>query len=135
LSDGYADVFQSGLRTASIGGLITRPEYGSAYVGFRTIDGPLNSNVLTALVNYRASDKWIITAGSSYDFSPTGNIGQLINLTRVGESFLIKFGMNWDVSRGNVGAVLGIEPRFLPSNRLGRVGGVPIPVAGVMGLE
>lgn len=135
LSDGFADVFSSGLRTASIGGIVSRPEMGSLYVGFRTIDGPVQSNALTATANYRMNEKWILTAGSSYDFASTGNIGQILNLTRVGESFLIKLGFNWDVSRGNVGVNFSIEPRLLPSSKLGRVGGVQIPPAGVLGLE
>ena len=135
LSDGFADVFSSGLRTASIGGIVSRPEMGSLYVGFRTIDGPVQSNALSATANYRMNEKWILTAGSSYDFASTGNIGQILNLTRVGESFLIKLGFNWDVSRGNVGVNFSIEPRLLPSSKLGRVGGVQIPPAGLLGLE
>ena len=35
----------------------------------------------------------------------------------------------------NEGATFGIEPRFLPNARLGRVGGVQIPPAGALGLE
>jgi len=56
-------------------------------------------------------------------------------LTRIGESFLIRVGFNYDASRDNFGASVGIEPRFLPSSRLGRVGGVSVPPAGAMGLE
>ena len=33
------------------------------------------------------------------------------------------------------GFFVGVEPRFLPSSRLGRVGGVQIPPAGARGLE
>ena len=83
-SDGFADVFTDGLQTVSAGGLIGRPEQGSLYVGFRTINGPspvdaltpLHSNVLTANLNYRMSEKWIVSGGASYDFGPAGNIGQ-----------------------------------------------------------
>ena len=39
LSDGYADTFGDGLRTASIGVLLNRPTRGNAYLGFRTIGG------------------------------------------------------------------------------------------------
>jgi lipopolysaccharide assembly outer membrane protein LptD (OstA) len=135
LSDGFADVFGTGLKSASLGGYISRPEYGSAYLGVRTIDGPVQSQVLSATVNYRMTEKWIATGGMSYDFGQTGNIGQLINLTRVGESFLVRLGFNVDYSRGNVGAIIAIEPRFLPNSRLGLVGGIPLPPVGAMGLE
>lgn len=135
LSDGFADVFGTGLRTASIGAVLSRPEMGSLFAGFRTIEGPVHSNVFSGTINYRMNEKWILTAGTSYDFGDAGNIGQIVNLTRIGESFLIKVGFNWDVSRGNVGANFSIEPRFLSSSRLGRVGGVQIPPAGTMGLE
>lgn len=135
LSDGYFDTFGGGLRTASVGGIITRPEIGDVYVGFRSIEGPISSSVLTATVSYRMSPKWIATAGSSYDFGNTGNIGQTVAFTRIGESFLVRVGFNIDVSRGNAGIQFSIEPRFLPSNRLGMIGGVRIPPAGARGVE
>ena len=81
------------------------------------------------------SEKWIATAGATVDFSKAGNLGQNIAFTRVGESFLIKVGFTYDASRDNLGVNFGIEPRFLPTSRLGRVGGVQIPPAGAVGLE
>lgn len=135
LSEGFFDVFDQGLRQATFGGLISRPEHGNIYVGYRSTEGPISSNVLAGYVSYRMSEKWIGTAGASWDFGPTGNIGQNIALTRIGESFLIKMGLNFDASRDNLGFAFVLEPRFLPSSRLGRVGGVQIPPAGAMGLE
>lgn len=135
LSDGFYDDFNQGLRQVTLGGMLSRPEYGNIYVGFRSTEGPISSNVLVSSLSYRMSEKWIATAGSSLDFSSAGNIGQTIGLTRVGESFLIKLGFNLDASRNNVGFMFNVEPRFLPSSRLGRVGGVQVPPAGSMGLE
>jgi hypothetical protein len=63
------------------------------------------------------------------------NIGQRIGLTRVGESFLVSFAFFNDRSKDNVGVGLTIEPRFLPSTRLGRAGGAQVPPAGALGLE
>ena len=48
LSDGYADTFGDGLRTASIGVLLNRPTRGNAYLGFRTLGGLFDANVVTA---------------------------------------------------------------------------------------
>lgn len=135
LSDGYYDFFDDGLSQLTLGGLLSRPEYGNLYVGYRSTDGPLVSSVLVASLSYRMSEKWIATAGTAVDFANTGNIGQTVSMTRVGESFLVRLGLNVDASRNNVGFVFGIEPRFLPGSRLGRVGGVQIPPAGALGLE
>ena len=41
VSDGYFDFFGDGLRTASIGGVITRPDVGNIRLGFRSIEGCL----------------------------------------------------------------------------------------------
>jgi len=135
LSDGFADLFTDGLRTFSLGGIITRPSRGSVYVGVRSIEGPISSNIITGSLSYRMSEKWILTGSASVDFGPTGNIGQTFGLTRIGESTLIRVGFNVDESRGNVGATIQIEPRFLSSRRLGYIGGVQIPPAGAYGLE
>jgi hypothetical protein len=135
LSDGYFDTFADGLRTFSLGSVVTRPALGNLFIGFRSIEGPITSSIFTGSLSYRMSEKWIMTAGASVDFGPTGNIGQTFALTRIGESTLIRAGINVDESRGNVGASLMIEPRFFPSGRLGYVGGVQIAPAGAYGLE
>ena len=135
MSDGFADLFDNGLRTASIGALITRPEVGDAYLGFRSIEGPISTNIINARLSYRMSEKWIFSGGTSWDLGDVGAIGQSLAFTRVGESFLLRLGFYVDSGRDNVGASISIEPRFLPSNRLGRVAGVTIPPAGALGLE
>ncbi len=135
LSDGFYDVFADGLQQTTFGALITRPEYGNVYFGVRSTEGPISSTLLTGSLSYRMSEKWIATAGATYDLGPTGNIGQNVFLTRIGESFLIKLGFNFDASRDNVGLSFLVEPRFLPNSRLGRVGGVQLPPAGALGLE
>ena len=56
-------------------------------------------------------------------------------IVRIGESFLISFSFNVDAAKGSTGFTLNIEPRFLPSTRIGRVGGAQIPPAGAFGLE
>jgi hypothetical protein len=135
LSDGFYDVFADGLAQTTFGALITRPEYGNVYFGVRSTEGPISSTLLTGSLSYRMSEKWIATAGATYDLGPTGNIGQNVFLTRIGESFLVKLGFNFDASRDNLGVSFLVEPRFLPNSRLGRVGGVQIPPAGALGLE
>jgi hypothetical protein len=135
LSDGYADFFGQGLRQVTTGLMLGRPESGNVYVGFRSTEGPVSSNVLLASANYRLSEKWIANLGSSYDFGSTGNIGQSFGVTRIGEAFLVTVGTHYDASRDNLTGFLGIEPRILPRGKQGYVGGVRVPPPGVIGLE
>ncbi len=134
LSDGFFDFFAGGLQTASVGAMLTRPLRGDVYLGFRTVEGPFSARLLNGAVNYRMSEKWILNAGGVIDLGDTGNIGERIAVTRVGESLLVRLGMNVDHSRDNVGVFVAIEPRFLPG-RLSTTGGVPIPPVGAFGLE
>jgi hypothetical protein len=135
LSDGFADFFPDGMRTFSVGSVISRPTQGRLYVGYRSIEGPISSHIFTGSLSYRMSEKWIATGGAAVDLGPTGNITESIGLTRVGESALIRFGITHDVSRNNVGLQLTVEPRFLASSRLGRMGDLQLPPAGALGLE
>lgn len=135
VSDGAADVFGDGLKTVSGGILINRPTRGNGYVGFRSIDGPITSNVLLGSYSYRMSEKWITTAGAAYDFDNEGNIGQQFSMTRIGESMLVTLGVNVDSSKDNIGFNFLIEPRFLPNLRLTKMTGIDVPPAGAMGLE
>ncbi|MDB2687530.1 organic solvent tolerance protein OstA, partial [Mariniblastus sp.] len=135
VSDGYFDFFSQGLRTASFGANIGRPGNGNAYVGFRTIEGPISSNILSASMSYRMSDKWGVKAGGQVDFGETGTIGQTLSLIYIGESFLWQFGFNYDRSRDNFGFRFGFEPRFTRNPQLFRPGGEAIPPAGSRYLE
>ena len=135
LSDGFYDFFSQGLRTTSIGMATSRPGVGDAYVGLRSIEGPLSSNVLQTSLNYRMSDRWGLSTNSSFDFGDTGTIGARAALVFIGESFLWNVGVSHDVSRGNTGIVFSLEPRFLNRSRLLRLGGQPIGPASSRYLE
>jgi hypothetical protein len=137
VSDAVFDFFNQGQKIVSVGGYLTRPPRGSLYVGLSVLNGPtnLNSQVLTISYNYWMSPKWVSSFGTSYDFGNQGNLGQSFSVTRVGESFLVSAGFSVDATRQNVGAVLTVEPRFVPKSRLGSVGGAQIPPAGAYGLE
>jgi hypothetical protein len=135
MSDGFADVFAQGLRQVTVGANLGRPESGSLYLGARSTEGPISSSVLLAYVNYKMSEKWIANGGMTYDLSKTGNIGNTIGFTRIGEAFLLSANMTYDASRQALGVNFGIEPRFLPRGRAGFVNGVRVPPAGTYGLE
>jgi hypothetical protein len=135
LSSGAADFFTDGQRYVQIGAQINRPKRGNVYIGYRSMQGPIDANVLLATINYRLSAKWVGAAGMSYDFSNFGALGQTLTLTRIGESFLVSVAFNADQTRDNIGASLFIEPRFLPRTRFGRTTGLDVPLAGQYGLE
>ena len=135
LSDGFADFFSQGLRTISVGAYAERPEIGSVFLGVRSIEGPISSNILTASAVYRLSDKWGLKAGSQIDFGETGTIGNRLGVVHIGESFLWELGFNYDASRDNFGIRFGFEPRFIGGGRIFRPGGVPIQAASSRWLE
>lgn len=135
VSDGAADFFGAGLKTASIGMVINRPTRGNAYLGYRAIHGPFTSDILLARFNYRFGPKWLGSVGTSVDFGQGGNINQSLNFTRIGESLMMTAGVNYSESKDNLGFLFMLEPRFLPKNSVTRRTGIDIPPAGAFGLE
>jgi hypothetical protein len=119
----------------TVGAVLTRPPRGSLFLGYRSLKGPFESEVVKASYSYRLSPKWVSVASATVDVAGDGNIGNYLGLTRVGESFLVSFGFNVDAGKENIGFTLAVEPRFIPSSTLGRAGGAQIPPAGAMGLE
>ena len=135
LSDGFVDFFDQGLRTVSFGAYAERPEVGNVFLGFRSIEGPISSNILSASAVYRLSDTWGIKGGAQVDFGETGTIGNRLGIVYIGESFLWELGFNYDASRDNFGIRFGFEPRFLGGGRIFRPGGVPVRPASSRWLE
>jgi hypothetical protein len=135
LSDGAAETFGDGLRTASLGMLLNRPARGNFYLGFRSLTGPFDARVVTAALNYRISPKWIGSASASVDFGDAGNIGQSLGFSRIGESLIATIGGHIDESKDNVGVSFLLEPRFLPKLNVTRKTGIEVPPAGAFGLE
>ena len=135
LSDGNAETFGNGLRTASIGVLLNRPTRGNAYLGFRTFGGLIDSNVINGTLNYYISPKWIGSAGASFEVGGSGNNSQNLAFTRIGESLNVGLGANYDQSKDNIGVSFLIEPRILPNSQLTRRTGIEVPPAGAYFLE
>jgi hypothetical protein len=135
LSDGAADFFGDALRTASLGVFLNRPARGNAYLGFRTMDGVIEANVITATLNYRMSAKWIGSASTSVDLGNTGNIGQAVAFSRIGESLVATIGAHFDESKDNLGVSFLVEPRFLPTLSVTRKTGIEVPPTGAYWLE
>ena len=135
VSDGYYDMFDNGLKATTIGGHLSRPGRGDAYLGLTSLEGPISSTLLVATMNYRMNEKWLAVGGMTYDFSAIGNIGQSISFTRIGESFLIRLGTTFDYGRNNTSFQFAIEPRFFQRKGLGVAGGQAVALAGANGFE
>ncbi len=134
-SDGLFDFFHEGQQLMTFGAFLLRPPRGSLYLGLRLLEGPISHQVLNMSYSYHMSPKWVSTFGMSVDLGRQGNIGQNFSIARIGESLIVSAGFNVDAARDNVGVNFSIEPRFLPSSRLTRIGGVRIEPAGARGLE
>jgi hypothetical protein len=115
--------------------LMNRPSRLNAYLGVRSIDGPITSNAVLGNLNYRMSPKWLATATASLDLSDTGNIGQNYSITRIGESLLVTVGVYGNTGQDIVGVNFLVEPRFLPDLQLTHKTGIEVPPAGAFGLE
>jgi hypothetical protein len=135
LSDGAADFFSQGGKLFSVGASLNRPPRGNLFLGFRSLEGPISSNVLLASYSYRMAPKWASSFGLTYDLSNDGSMGETFTLTRIGESFLFSLGFNADQGRDNVGIAVALEPRFLPRTSFGKRTGIVVPPAGAMGIE
>ena len=135
LSDGYADLFDQGLKVLSGGVMMTRPGRGDWYVGLTSLKGPIDSLVANSNLSYRMNEKWIISGGSTFDLGEVGNVGQTVSLTRVGESMLLQVGLSVDTGRDNASYFFNLEPRFFPFKGIGNLGGQVIPPAGLYGIE
>ena len=71
-----------------------------------------------------STKKWAMSLGTSIDFGASGNLGQRFAVSRIGESAIIRAGVNVDVSRGTTGFNFLILPRFIPKKSLRRTIGV-----------
>ncbi|MEN6334826.1 MAG: organic solvent tolerance protein OstA, partial [Phycisphaerales bacterium] len=134
-SDGIFDFFDQGQKIVTVGAFLNRPPRGSLYMGFRLLEGPIDSKIISLTYSYWMSPKWVSSFGTTIDVGSQGNVGENFTITRVGESLLISAGFNVDPARNSVGAALVIEPRFWPKARLGNINGAQIPPAGAFGLE
>jgi hypothetical protein len=65
----------------------------------------------------------------------SGNIGQSLYMSRIGESLVATLGASFDQSKDNVSVSLLVEPRFLPNLNLTRRTGIEVPPVGAFGLE
>ncbi len=103
-------------------------------MGFRVLEGPIDSQILSMSYSYWMSPKWITTTGVTIDMKNLQNVAPAFQLIRVGESALVSLNLSYDPARSTAGVGISVEPRFL-RGKLGSTTGVRIPPAGEMGVE
>ncbi len=136
LSDGIFDFFDQGEKIVTMGMFLTHPPRGALYLGYRLLEGPIDSQVVTMTYSYWMSPKWISTTGLSIDLKNVQNVSPSIQLIRVGESLLVGMNINYDPARQTAGIGVTVEPRFVPKGgHLSAAPGIHIPPAGENGVE
>ncbi len=134
-SNGFWDPIDNGLQTITVGSYINRTQVGNLYLSYTNTMRPFVSQLVSASLQYRMSEKWYGGLGTSYDFEDAGNLGQNVFLTRIGESTLFTLNFRVNSSRDNVGIGINFEPRFFASGRYSKINGEPLPPLGAYGLE
>jgi hypothetical protein len=60
------------------------------------------------------SEKWALDFGTSFDLSDSGrNMGQRMNISRIGDAFVVTVGGSVDPNRDSWGINLSVVPTFL----------------------
>lgn len=131
IANTLVDSFQGGQRISNLGLLSQRSRRGSVYVGFRSINGTgqLDSDILTASYSYAMGPKWVMTAGTAYDFGERRDRGQSFTVSRIGLDWIFHFGANYDRSKDNMGVALMFEPRF------GSTSSSPVQLNSLLGVR
>ncbi len=122
VSSGITDFFGDSDKEFTIGAYLNRGGVGSYYVGYFFLGGPISQQTIASSMTYRLSPKWALTFGSSFNLVPATDLTESLLLTRIGESFLMTFGVSADASTGSVGASFLLEPRSFGKTRLSRSG-------------
>ncbi|HWL08658.1 MAG TPA: hypothetical protein VNQ76_09645 [Planctomicrobium sp.] len=114
LASGVWDVFSGGQSVWNAGVLHQRSARGSMYLGYRQVEvGPIESRLITGSFSYVLSPNlYVVTAAAQYDVSEGIDRGESVTVTRIGEFFLLHFGIGYDRSRNNIGMALSLEPKF-----------------------
>ncbi len=114
LADGVFDIFSGGQKVWNAGVLHQRSARGSVYLGYREVDvGPIQSQLITGSLSYVLSPNlYVVTAAAQFDVREGMDRGESVTITRIGEFFLLHFGLGYDRSRNNVGLAFSLEPKF-----------------------
>jgi hypothetical protein len=114
-SSGWFDPHEGGARVWNFGTSVSRPDNSSLFLAYRQID-PLNSKAVVAAVTIPFSEKYHMTASTSYDFGAHNQVNSIV-ITRVGTDLSVSLGFTQNTITNNFGLVFEIFPNLLPANK------------------
>ncbi len=115
VANGWFEPIDNGPRMYNVGAYINRPDRTSLYLGYRQID-PLQSKAVIASISYQFSQKYSVTASTSYDFG-VENQSFGFQLVRTGTDVQVLLGLNYNSIINSVGFQLEIVPTLIRPNR------------------
>ncbi|QGJ69827.1 Organic solvent tolerance protein OstA [Planctomycetales bacterium 10988] len=117
-SDGAFDFFDTGQEVVSVGMNLDRIGDGNLLLEFSSLGGPFNREILTGAYSYRMTEKWASSYSLQIDFGNDGLVTHTVGLVRIGESFIVSLGYNFNNSKDTSGVTLLVEPRFSKRSNL-----------------
>lgn len=128
-ANAYYDVFDGAQQLWDVSITSQRTNRLAVNVALQQIKGggDLDSQILSASLNYVMSQKWSAGISTAYDLGENVNRGQILSLTRTGADFVTSLGMSYNQSTGNAGIGLTIMPRF------GNFGGTASDLSSILG--
>ena len=113
LSDGIFDFFDEGQKIVTWACSSPARRAGRSISGFRLLQGPIDSEVMTMTYSYWMSPKWITTTGCRSTCTTCRTSRPRFQLIRVGESMLVGMNLSYDPARRRPASLSRVEPRFI----------------------
>ena len=119
VSNGWFDPSSGGPRAFNFGGFLGKADSTNLYLGYRQID-PLESRSVVANFQYAFSDKYHMTASTTWDFG-TDVQSYGIGITRVGTDIQMTLSLNYNSITKTTGFNFELIPNLLKS-KVGNAG-------------
>lgn len=116
VSTGWLDPIDNGAQVFTIGSYFNRPDRTNFYLGYRQIQ-PLESQAVTAAVNYLFSPKYAMALSSTYDFGTKQSLSNALTFARMGSDLQVSLGITYNALQNNFGMIFEILPNLVPESR------------------
>jgi hypothetical protein len=124
VSNGWFDPSSGGPRAWNFGGYLGKADGTNLYLGYRELD-PLNSKAVVGTFTYAFSEKYKMTASTTWDFAANVQ-SYTLGITRIGTDIQITLDLNYNSITKTTGFQVEIIPNLLAS-KLGAGAGLLSP--------
>lgn len=124
VSNGWFEPYENGSRYWNAGVYLNRTDRTNVYLGYRQTD-PLNSKAVVVSFGYQLSNRYYVTAGTSYDFGIQQALSNSLTLTRTGTDLTVSVGFTYNAFVNNFGFQFLVVPN-LGAALGGRFAGAPV---------